>query len=242
MRDLQIFLILAGLAMAGTCAQALEQTNHAFGVFEFQPTTTAVLIAAPHGTFDSNTAPIALEAARLLGAGHVTTQRFVVDRVRLNVNRPTEGASLSCAQEARTDRARDVYENYAGLVSKASSGRPLLLYVEVHGNSRSQSSERIEVAARGISADQAKKIKDAYAAILAKVRKEDSGYPDLALAIEPRDQIFFTASCAKSLGILASDLAPRALHFELPRSARAQAELKATGLLISEIVRTILND
>ena len=38
-------------------AYAQERTNNAFGVFEqrtHQPTVTGVVIAAPHGTFDSN--------------------------------------------------------------------------------------------------------------------------------------------------------------------------------------------
>ena len=72
------------ILMCHAAAYAQERTNNPFGVFEqqpHQPTVTGVVIAAPHGTYDSNL-PIAVEAARLLGAGYVTGQRFVAGRVR----------------------------------------------------------------------------------------------------------------------------------------------------------------
>ena len=73
------------ILLCHAAAYAQERTNNAFGVFEqrlHQPIVTGVGIAAPHGTYDSNTAPIAVEAAQLLGAGYVTGQRFVAGRVR----------------------------------------------------------------------------------------------------------------------------------------------------------------
>lgn len=125
-----------------------EHLAHELGEFEFLPTSTGVLIAAPHGTIDANTALVAVEAARRLGAGYVVARGFTADRTRINVNRPTEGAGLACAQEAHTARAREVYGLYTRLVSVAAGGRPLRLYVEIHGNSNPRTVQQIEVACR----------------------------------------------------------------------------------------------
>ena len=216
------------LLLASPVATAQERVRHALGEFEYARNASGVLIAAPHGTFDANTAPIAVEAARQLQASHLAAWRFVVDKVRLNVNRPTEGAFLPCAQEQTTDRARDVFETYAKL-----AGNPERLYVEVHGNSNPNSASRIEVATVGISREQAQALKDAYPEML-----RQSGLPDLALLIEPVDRITYSAACAKKLGALGR--APRGLHFEFPRSARETHSVSRAATLVAMIVRRLL--
>ena len=225
--------------MCHPAADAQERTKHAFGVFEHQPTGTGILIAAPHGTFDAHTALIAVETARQLSAGYVTAQRFEVGQVRINVNRPTEGANLSCAREVRSDRAREVYAAYRGVVNAAAAGKPLRLYVEIHGNSRVESSGHIELATTGVSTDEARRIKDAYAAGSVRVRKNVPDFPDIALLIEPVDRVYFTASCTKREGALAGEVASRTLHFELPRSAREPSARDAVSMIIADIVRTL---
>lgn len=233
--------VMLGLAVALAVPMASvvgqERRAHALGEFEFLPTSTGVLITAPHGTFDANTASLAVEAARRLGAGYVVARRFTVARTRINVNRPTEGAHLACAQELHTERAKEVYGLYAELVKTAASGRPLRQYVEIHGNTREQAARQIEVATTGVSVAEARSLKDEYAAMLARRREQVPDYPELALLIQPLDRVFFTASCAKTIGILATDLVPRAIHFELPRSGRAPEAIDATAALIADMVR-----
>ncbi|HEX6154515.1 MAG TPA: hypothetical protein VFZ54_00725 [Burkholderiales bacterium] len=202
--------------------------RHALGEFEYARNSSGVLIAAPHGSFDANTAPIAIQAARELQASHLVAWRFVVDKVRLNVNRPTEGAFLPCAQEQPTDRAREVFETYAKL-----AGNPERLYVEIHGNSNPNTARSIEVATVGITAAQAQALKADYPEML-----RQSGLPDLGFLIEPVDRITYCAACAKKLGTLGQ--APRALHFEFPRSARETTNLSRTARLVSMIVRRLL--
>lgn len=221
---------------------AQERLAHELGEFEFLPTSTGVLIAAPHGTYDANTALLAVEAARRLGAGYVVARRFTVGRTRINVNRPTEGAGLACAQEPRTARAKEVYGLYTGLVNTAAVGRPLRLYVEIHGNSDPRTERQVEIATTGIDVGEARSARDEYPPTLARVREQVPGYPELALLVEPLDRVFFTASCAKSVGIFGTDLVPRVVHFEFPRSARERDTLEATALLIAEIVRRFLGD
>ncbi len=202
--------------------------RHALGEFEYSRQASGVLIAAPHGTFDANTAAIAIGAARELQASHLVAWRFVADKVRLNVNRPTEGAFLPCAQEQTTERAREVFETYAKL-----AGNPERLYVEIHGNSNPNTARNIEVASVGITAAQAQALKDAYPEML-----RQSGLPDLGLLIEPVDRITYSAACAKKLGTLGR--APRALHFEFPPSAREAPNLSRAATLVAMIVRRLL--
>jgi hypothetical protein len=133
---------------------AQERRAHELGEFESLPTTTGILITAPHGTHDINTAPLAVEVARQLGAGYVVARRFTVDGTRINVNRPTGGAGLACAHEAHTARAKEVYGLYSGLVSAAARSRPLRLYVEIHGNANPQTARQVEIVTTGISAHQ----------------------------------------------------------------------------------------
>lgn len=201
---------------------------------------SGVLLAAPHGTFDANTAPIAIDAAKRAGAGYVVAWRFVADKVRINVNRPTEGAFLPCAQEARTERAQSVYEAYSGIVRKAGrSPFPATprLYVEVHGNSNPKTAQNIEVATVGFSAAEVRALKDAYPAMLATVRQSIGNFPELAFLIEPVDRITYTAACAKKFGLLAAT--PRGMHFEFPRSARDRDTIPGAAMLVAGIVRRI---
>lgn len=235
-------VMLAALVVLVAPVIAQERLAHELGEFEFLSTSTGVLITAPHGTYDANTAPLAVEAARRLGAGYVVARRFTVDGTRINVNRPTEGAGLTCAREPRTARAKEVYGLYTQLVSSAAVGHPLRLYVEIHGNSDSRTSQQVEIATTGISRDQARSVKDAYPAILVRAREQVPAYPDLALLVEPLDRVIFNASCAKSVGIFGTDLVPRVVHFEFPRSARERESREATALLIAEIVRRLLGE
>jgi hypothetical protein len=236
---------MALLIALATPVIAQERVTHPLGEFEYLSGATAatgVVIAAPHGTFDANTAELAVAVAHRLGTGYVVARRFTVDGARINVNRPTEGAGLSCARESHTARAQEVYGLYSKVVSAAALARPLRLYVEIHGNSDARTTQKIEVATTGFSRDQARSMKDAYPAILARARSQLSEYPDLALLVTPYDRVVFDASCAKSLGILNTSLVPRAMHFELPRSARQRESRDATVQLISDIVRQILDE
>jgi len=228
------------LVVAPGAAHGQERSRHALGEFEWLPTSSGVLIAAPHGTFDANTALIVAQAARQAQTDYLVARRFVVDKVRINVNRPTEGAMLACSHEPETGRARDVYAAYSAAVQRAAAGNALHLYVEVHGNSNPDTAQNIEVATVGITAAEARAVKNAYAAMLARVRGSVRDFPELALLVEPLDRITYTAACAKKLGALTVGFAPRALHFEFPRRARQGEAIRGAAMLVAEIVRRLL--
>jgi hypothetical protein len=207
--------------------------------FSFVPTTTGTLVAAPHGTVDQHTGTLAPLVAQRLGAGYVVARaQGGGGRTRINVNRPTEGAHLACAAEQPTARAQAVYERYAQAVAEAAGGAAPRLYVEIHGNSDPTTASRLEVAAKGITALEAQRAKDAYPALLARARQQWPAYPALALHLQPVDGVHFDARCLKTLG-LGAEKAPRLLHFELPRSARDPAMHEATAALIAGLVDAV---
>ena len=234
-----MFPIALALLAAPVIAQ--EHRAHQLGEVEFLASATGVLIAAPHGLYDTNTAALAVEAARQLGAGYVVARGFRVDGVRINVNRPTEGANItSCRREFQSARAKEVYDLYLQAVSAASGGRPLRLYVEIHGNADPRTAKKVEIASTGISRAQARSLKDAYPDILVRAQKITPAFAQLELLVEPLDQVYFNAGCAKQVGILYTNLVPHGIHFEFPRSARESESRDATVLLIVEVVRKFL--
>jgi hypothetical protein len=109
------------------------------------------------------------------------------------------------------------------------------LYVEVHGNSSPLSVFRIELATTGISRDEALRLKDAFPDIIHGVRRQVPTYPRLALLVEPIDKLFFTSTGAKTFGIMADPLVPKALHFELPAGIRRSEMIDATAGLVAAI-------
>lgn len=231
--------ILTALILAASSG-AQERVAHDAGEFEYLISTTGVLVAAPHGTYDANTAALSIETAQRLGAGYLVFKGAGSGGPRINVNRPTEGAGRECANEIRSERAQSVYDTYLRLARMASGGRPLSLYVEIHGNAEPRSAQNIETASRGVGAAEALALKESYPAALSTVRQEWTRFPALHLLVEPVDRVFFTASCVKAIGILSTDVAPRALHFELPRAAREQGLLDATSLLTSGLLKRFL--
>lgn len=235
-------VVLGALLVSWDALYAQERLTHRLGEFEYQDSANGILICAPHGTYDKNTDEIAIEAARSLGAGYIVARRFTVYGTRLNVNRPSEGAGrLYSAQESRTKRSREVFEIYSDLVRKASGGRPLRLYVEIHGNSSPLSAYRIELASTGVSRDEALRLKEVFPAMIHDVSEGTRKYPHLKLLVEPVDRITYVAGGVKSFGVMADELVPRALHFELPQSARQSQTCAATAALIAAIAKQIVD-
>ena len=230
-------LALAMLASSAAPVLAQQKLAHALGEFEFLPSPNGIVIAAPHGTYDAGTAALAIDIARRLGAGYLVARRFSVEGTRINVNRPTEGAGRPCAEEVHSTRAREVFEAYVRLLAMTAQGRPLRLYVEIHGNGDTRSAQRIEVATVGVSTDEARHAKAAYPIQVGRARARAPAFPDLELAVEPHDVLVFGARCAKAFGVFIMDPVRRVLHVELPRSTRDAETSEATARLLTEVVR-----
>jgi hypothetical protein len=223
------------IALLAVPAVSQQTQTLALGNFEWEVASNGILVTAPHGTFDHNTAAIAVKAAKHLKAGYVVARGFNPG-VRINVSRPTEGSGLACNREQQTGRAHEVYLEYDRLVALASGGTPQRLYIEVHGNARAETSGNVEIATKGISADEAAQVKAAFPAFLNIVKMEWPSYPALQLLIEPVDRVYWTAMCAKRIGTMVSDKLPRALHFEFLVAAREEPMIRGAGLLAARIV------
>ncbi len=234
----RLLVVLLALALASMPALGQESVRTPDGAFEYLTSPTGVIIAAPHAIPDRNTGPIAIGVAQKLGAGYVVF-RSTASGLRINVNRPTEGAGRACANEPHTARAQNVYDAYLRLVRTAAGMDRLPLYVEIHGNAEPRALQHIEVATKAISPVEAGTLKDAFPGILAAARRESPAFPALSLLIEPADRVYFTASCTKALGIFAAEMIPRALHFELPRAAREEPVLDAAATIVTDLLRRL---
>ncbi len=195
------------------------------GYIATRPGRAGFVVAAPHGTSDPGTADIAQDVARRTGFGLVIATGFAVEPDgpdgpgrRYQVNRPLEGVpGRPAAEEQPTAAARQVYDAWERRVLETAQG-PLVFYVEVHGNNRQESSERIEIATVGVDYAEATKLRTLLELVRDAHVRGHPGAPRLEVLIEPADRVVYGASGAKRLGILR--LPERALHVELPRAAR----------------------
>ena len=228
LRGVAFLAILAqGCAAARIEPEVLARPS---GPLASQKGRPGLVIGAPHGRSDAGTDRIAVELARRTGFGLVVATYADLDSGRrLNVNRPTEGVQgASASQEVASAEARQVYEAYVGRVKDVAQG-PLHLYVELHGNGRTESAGRIEIATVGVSREEAWRLRT----LLELIRDARLGgkpeVPRLDVLVEPLDRLYYTASAVKQGGILR--LPQRAIHIELPRVARTLGREAYTGVL-----------
>jgi hypothetical protein len=195
-----------------------------------------IVIAAPHGTSDPRTGDMAAELARRTGFGLVVATGFTLEPDgphapgrRYQVNRPSEGIpGRPPSQESVSDDARRVYEAYEQRVREAAQGH-LTFYAEIHGNNRQEAADRIEVATVGVDREQAQRLRTLFELVRDAHLKGQPSAPRLQIRVEPADPILYAATGAKREGILR--LPDRALHIELPRSARMQWQETYTQIL-----------
>ncbi len=207
------------------------------GEISARPGRPGIVVAAPHGTSDLGTGAMAAEIARLTGFGLVVATDFNVSEHpgrRYQVNRPMEGmAGHPSSEDVESERARSVYEAYERRVRDAAQG-PLAFYAEIHGDSRPESAERVEIATAGVDAEQAQKLRTLFELVRDAHLRARSSALRLQVRVEPADPPFSTAAGAKRAGILR--LPQRALHIELPRVARQEARELYT-LILADFLR-----
>ena len=209
-----------------------------------RPGRPGVVVAAPHGTSDIGTREIASEIARRTGFGLVVATGFDVTPGshgapgrRYQVNRPVEGVpGRPAAEDADSGVARTVYDAYERSVREVSQG-PLRFYTEIHGNSRQEAVDRIEIATVGVDVEEAEKLRTLFELVRDAHLRARPGALRLAVRVEPADPLVYTASGAKRTGILR--LPERALHIELPRMARGDSRELYTLILSDFLLQAI---
>lgn len=216
------------LVLFGCATQTVEfppQTPR--GHIAAKPGRPGLVVAAPHGSSDVQTAEIAAEVARRTGFGLVVATGFNLETDtrerparRYQVNRPLEGTpNRPLSEETASEGARLVYETYERRVREVAQG-PLRFYAEIHGNNRRESANRIEIATVGVDKEFAQRLRALCELIRDAHLRGHDGAPRLEVLVEPADPIFYTASGAKRFGILR--VPERALHVELPKAARVE--------------------
>lgn len=212
------------------------------GQIAARPGRPGFVVAAPHGASDLRTGDIAAEIARRSGFGLVVATGFTLEPDtsegpgrRYQVNRPLEGVpGRPPAEEVATDGARRVYEAYERRVREVAQG-PLAFYAEIHGNNRRESAERIEIATVGVDREEAFRLRTLLELIRDAHLLGQRGAPRLEVLVEPANTLRYTASGAKRDGILR--LSARALHIELPKSARTEWREVYTAILADFLVQ-----
>lgn len=228
---------LTPLLVAGCAARAVVVPGASPpGEMLTRPGARGLVVAAPHGTSDARTGEIAAEIARRTGFGLIVATGFAIepDRPgrpgrRYQVNRPFEGVpGRPPSEDASTAAAHRVYAAYERTVRAVAQG-PLLFYAEIHGNSHRESAERIEIATVGIDSAEAVRLRTLAELVRDAHLATAPGAPRLEVRVEPADAVRYTASGAKRDGILR--LPSRALHIELPRTARREFRELYTAIL-----------
>jgi len=206
------------------------------GTMSGQRGRPGLVIAAPHGTSDAFTGEIAAEIARRTGFGLVVASDFALEpdrreRVgrRFQVNRPTEGIpGRPPGEEIVSDAARHAYDEFERRVMDVARGQ-LQLYVEIHGNGRRLSAGQLEIATVGLEPNDAWRVRTLLELVRDARLRAQPDAPRLAVLVQPIDRIRYLASGAKQAGILRHPV--RALHIEIPRSARTEWRAVYTDVL-----------
>ena len=242
---LGLAILSSGCAQLITDKEPAETTDApgprtADGAVSVQKGRAGLVIGAPHGTSDAATDVIGRDLARLSGFGLVVVTGYShldADGRRYNVNRPTEGVPGAPARlEVPTASARRVYDTYRRRVAEVAQG-PLRLYVEVHGNARSESAGRLEIATVGVSPEDAWRLKTLLELIRDARLPAEGGVPRLDVWVEPLDPVWYTASAAKQSGLLAETQV--ALHIEMPRAARTAYREVYTEVLADFLLQSV---
>jgi hypothetical protein len=185
----------------------------------------AVVVAAPHVSFDGWTEYFCNRIAPALQSGRVIAKNFRDDDGHevpvsigrhIHVNRPTESRERG-GEEFETELAQRVCDDYVRALRDSGGRSQLDLLIEVHGHHRH---EQIEIATTGISDFEARRIRDMYLMKCADVELPQ-------LLIEPLDKLYYTAESAKRKGSLRSDVTRCALHIEIPKPWRKDAVRRA---------------
>jgi hypothetical protein len=156
---------------------------------------------------------------------------------RYQVNRPLEGTPGSPpSEEVATDGARRVYEAYERRVREVAQG-PITLYTEIHGNNHRDAVSRIEIATVGVDRDEAVRLRTLLELVRDAHLRANPRAQRLEILVEPADAVRYAASGAKRDGILR--LPQRALHIELPKSARTEWRETYTAILADFLVQAL---
>ena len=232
------------LLLVGCATQTVEYpAKTPRGQVATRPGRAGLVVAAPHGSSDSQTAEIAAEVARRTGFGLVVATGFNLEPDtreqpgrRYQVNRPYEGVpGRPPSEDTASEGARVAYDMFEQRVRETAQG-PLRFYAEIHGNNRRESAGRIEIATVGVDREYAQRLR-ALCELIRDAHLRGHAAPRLDVLVEPADAIFYAATGAKRDGILR--MPERALHVELPKTARVEFRELYTAILADFVAQAV---
>ncbi|MCW8963935.1 MAG: hypothetical protein OQL16_09070 [Gammaproteobacteria bacterium] len=196
------------------------------GTITFQDRRSEFIIAAPHGSYDRYTGKIVTQVCEILFWDCIVATGFSVSGVRLNVNRPTEGAGIKSSSEKQTPRAKEVYVEYKQIIANIAEGKPRL-YIEIHGSNNMG----IEVATSDISLEHARKLKTILEEEWHKIFDTVS-----AIKVQKIDRVKKVNAAVKKYGVVA-DLKMPAIFIELSRNLRDNHTSTLARFLATTLLR-----
>lgn len=246
--DQKEFPLLGGKSLSREEARAMAQELVPARI-EVRGVCTVPLvtvIAAPHVSFDNWSEYFCNRVAQRFRTGWVVAKNYrdqdphtipaPIGR-HVHVNRPTESAGPG-RMESGTERAIKVHQEYLVALAEASGRNrlPLDLLIEFHSHHRTP---YLEIATTGLERELAEEIFNSYA----RTRSTLPMLPEMQ--IEPLHVVRMTADGTKQLGSMRPEVARRALHIEVPRSARrddlgrramCKALFQMTGALLKRLI------
>jgi hypothetical protein len=220
------------------CSSQLTQEQRIgnLGYFEFQPPDDrmkGVIIGAPHGVTEPDSANYAKLISQQTGAGFLIASGF--GSKRLPVTQPLIRWTPSPAGATNPLERGSIYREFKTLLRQAANGN-VKLYVGVRSRIGISAADRIEVATSGFTFDQLAILKKSF------VRIRDgalagSSIPRIAIAIDPLEKISWRVSGVKHHGVLM--LAERGLNLRLPQRLSTAPAESSYAKIIATWVREI---
>lgn len=202
---------------------------------------SSILVAAPHGTFDHNTALITRNLCKKVNKWDcVITVASQTSGDRINVNRPSAGSGQTCDKEELSKNARLVYSVYHQEVGMRTRKHPSnFVFFEVHGFTTKLASGktgRIDVGTHNLTLTEAKELKKRLVDI-AKAMPSSSGYSKVDIRVEGIDSLEMTGGCTKRIGAMA--LARKAVHFEFSKELRSNGREDDTVEYLRKVITSV---
>ena len=228
-------LLLAAIFFTSACAlhRSVEHENvPGLGRFEFREAADGlegIVIGAPHGRTDRLSDSLAKSISDRTGAGLAIAYGF--KSKRLGVSQPVVRSRTYPVSVSSSQRG-SVFKEYKKVLRKAAKGE-IDLYIGVHRSSDKEAADRIEVATSGLTFEEARALKEAYAHIRDQLT-EGKQVPKLIMAIEPLDRIFWRASGVKHHGVLL--VAEKGLNLRIPQMLSLEPAERLYTVILSRWV------
>ncbi|HEY7316137.1 MAG TPA: hypothetical protein VIE89_01080 [Candidatus Binatia bacterium] len=213
-----------------------EQRIGNLGYFEFQPPNEpmqGVIIGAPHGVTEPDSAIYAKSISQQTGAGFLIASGFASKR--LPVTQPLVRWTPSPAGTANPLKRGNVYREFNALLRQAANGN-VKLYVGVRSRVEASAADRIEVATSGFTFEQLAILKKSFVRIRDSALA-GSSIPKIAIAIDPLEKISWRVSGVKHHGVLM--FAERGLNLRLPQGLSTGAAESSYAKIIATWVAEV---